>query len=185
METIKDIFQAFGPEYMTRFGDAMPGDHRKVINAIINCRTNHYGATIYTCGKCGQSHIIYRSCGNRHCPNCQHQKARQWLEKQMDRQLPGHHFMITFTVPQQIRRFIRSHQRLCYAALFRASADTMKKLATDPKHIGGDLPGFFGVLHTWGRQLQYHPISTISCPAAHYPKKTIYGTPQGSISTCR
>ena len=30
-------------------------------------------------------------------------------------------------------------------------------LATDAKHIGGDLPGFFGVLHTWGRQLQYHP----------------------------
>ncbi len=157
METIKDIFQAFGPEYMTRFGGAMPGDHRKVINAIINCRTHHYGATIYTCEKCGQSHIIYRSCGNRHCPTCQHHKARQWLDRQTKRQLPGHHFMITFTVPQQIRRFIRSHQRLCYAVLFRASADTMKKLATDPKYIGGDLPGFFGVLHTWGRQLQYHP----------------------------
>lgn len=157
METIKDIFQAFGPEYLTRFGDAIPGDHRKVINAIINCRTNHYGATIYTCEKCGQNHIIYRSCGNRHCPNCQHHKARQWLDRQTKGQLPGHHFMITFTVPQQIRRFIRSHQRLCYAAMFRASADTMKKLATDPKYIGGDLSGFFGVLHTWGRQLQFHP----------------------------
>ena len=157
MKTIKDIFQAFGPEYMTRFGDAMPGDHRKVINAIINCRTSQYGASIYTCEKCGQNHIIYRSCGNRHCPNCQHHKARQWLDRQTKRQLPGHHFMITFTVPQQIRRIIRSHQRLCYAALFRASADTMKKLAADPKYIGGDLPGFFGVLHTWGRQLQYHP----------------------------
>ncbi len=85
MKTIKDIFQAFGPEYMTRFGDAMPGDHRKVINAIINCRTSQYGATIYTCEKCGQNHIIYRSCGNRHCPNCQHHKARQWLEKQIKR----------------------------------------------------------------------------------------------------
>ena len=157
MQTIKEIFQAFGPEYMARFGDIMPRDHRKVIHAIINCRTNHYGATLYTCQTCGRNHIIYRSCGNRHCPNCQHHKARQWQERQIKRQLPGHHFMITFTVPQPLRRFIRSHQRICYAAMFRASADTIKKLATDPKYIGGNLPGFLGVLHTWGRQLQYHP----------------------------
>ena len=157
MKTIKEIFQVFGPEYMTRFGDAMPGDHRKVIHAIINCRTDHYGATIYTCEECGQNHIVYRSCGNRHCPNCQHHKARQWLDKQLKRQLPGHHFLITFTVPKQIRRIIRSNQRLCYSALFAASSDTMKKLANDPKYIGGDITGFFGVLHTWGRQLQYHP----------------------------
>lgn len=171
MNTIKEIFQAFGPEYMARFDSDMPGEHRKVINAIINCRTDHYGATIYTCEKCGQTHIVFRSCGNRHCPNCQHHKARQWLEKQIKRQLPGHHFMITFTVPQEIRRFIRSHQRLCYAALFRASSDTMKKLANDPKYIGGDLPGFFGVLHTWGRQLQYHPHIHYIVPGGALSKK--------------
>ncbi len=157
MKTIKEIFQVFGPEYMTRFGDTMPGDHRKVVNAIINCRTDHYGAILYACEECGQAHIVYRSCGNRHCPNCQHHKARQWLDKQLKKQLPGHHFMITFTVPQQVRRFFRSNQRLCYSALFAASSDTMKKLVSDPKYIGGDMPGFFGVLHTWSRQLQYHP----------------------------
>jgi hypothetical protein len=72
-------------------------------------------------------------------------------------QLPGHHFMITFTVPEQLRRFIRSNQRAAYAAMFTASSQTLKKLTPDPKYIGGDLPGFFGVLHTWGHQLQYHP----------------------------
>lgn len=90
-------------------------------------------------------------------PNCQHHKAHQCLEMQMKRQLPGHHFMITFTVPQQLRRFIRSNQRHGYSAMFKASSDTLKKLATDEKYIGGDLPGFFGVLHTWVRHLQYHP----------------------------
>lgn len=79
--------------------------------------------------------------------------------------------MITFTVPQEIRRFIRSHQRLCYAALFRASADAMKKLANNPKHIGGDMPGFFGVLHTWGRQLQYHPHIHYIVPGGALSKK--------------
>ena len=52
---------------------------------------------------------------------------------------------------------MRQHQRLAYAALFKASSDAIKKLAADPQRIGADLPGFFGVLHTWGRTLQYHP----------------------------
>jgi hypothetical protein len=135
----------------------MPFEHRKVIDAMINCRTEHCGIMIYQCEKCAERHIVYQSCGNRHCPNCQHHKTHQWLANQMQRQLPGHHFMITFTVPQQLRRFIRAHQRICYSALFKASSETMKKLAQDGKYIGADLPGFLGVLHTWGRQMAYHP----------------------------
>ena len=157
MTTIKDIFNTYGPEYVQRFGDAMPNVHHKVINAIINCRTEYYGTMIYKCEKCGQSHIVFRSCGNRHCPNCQHHKTQLWIEKQMNRQLPGHHFMVTFTIPQELHSFIRSNQRKCYSAMFKTSSKTLKKLSQDEKYIGGDLPGFFGVLHTWGRMLQYHP----------------------------
>ena len=69
----------------------------------------------------------------------------------------AHHFMLTFTVPEQLRPFIRGHQRLAYGALFEASAGAIKKLTPDPKYIGAHCPGFLGVLHTWGRQLQYHP----------------------------
>ena len=87
-------------------------------------------------------------CGNRHCPTCQNHKARQWLKKQLDRELPGHHFMVTFTVPSQLRRFMRSHQRIAYTALFAASSATLKKLSADEKFVGGDSPGFFGVLHS-------------------------------------
>jgi hypothetical protein len=65
--------------------------------------------------------------------------------------------MLTFTVPQSLREFVRSHQRIGYGALFEASAGALKKLAADPRYLGGDLAGFLGVLHTWGRQLQYHP----------------------------
>ena len=157
MMTINEIFQEYAPVYINRFGKTMPSDHRKVIHAMVKCRTSNCGTMIYQCEQCGQNHIVYQSCGNRHCPTCQHRKAHQWLLKQMKRQLPGHHFMITFTVPQNFRRFIRSHQRLCYSALFKASSETIKKLAADEKYIGGDLPGFLGVLHTWGRQLAYHP----------------------------
>ena len=157
MENVNNIFRAFGPEYIERFGDDLPGEHRKAMDAILKCRTQEAGIALYECEDCGHSHTMYRSCGNRHCPTCQHHKTREWLESQINRQLPGHHFMLTFTVPESLRRFIRSHQRLAYAALFKASAGAIKKLAADDKHIGGDLPGFFGVLHTWGRTLEYHP----------------------------
>lgn len=157
MGSINDIFRTYGPEYLDRYGESMPVEHKKVIDAICQCRTEINGSIIYQCEQCSQFHSVPRSCGNRHCPGCQHHKAQQWLERQRDRQLPGHHFMLTFTVPEPLRPFIRSHQRLAYAIMFETSAEAIKTLAKDPKHLGGDTPGFFGVLHTWGRQLQYHP----------------------------
>ncbi len=98
--------------------------------------------------------MVHRSCGNRHCPCCQQGKGHQWLERHRARQLPGEHFLLTFTVPEPLRPFLRRHQTIGYGALFAASAGAIKALAADPRHIGGDVPGFFGVLHTWGRTLQ-------------------------------
>lgn len=157
MGIINDLFRTYGPEYLRRYGDSLPAEHQKVIDAIIQCRTDVSGSVIYQCEDCGETHLVPRSCGNRHCPGCQHHKSQQWLEKQRERQLPGHHFLLTFTIPEPLRPFIRRHQRIAYSALFAASSEAMKTLAPDPRLSGGDIPGFFGVLHTWGRQLQYHP----------------------------
>lgn len=157
MGILNELFRTYGAEYLRRYEAHMPAEHQKVIDAIIQCRTEAYGSVIAQCEDCGEVHSFPRSCGNRHCPGCQHHKSQQWLATQMERQLPGHHFLLTFTVPEPIRPFIRRHQRLAYAALFAASAEAIKALAADSQYIGGDLPGFFGVLHTWGRQLQYHP----------------------------
>jgi DNA-directed RNA polymerase subunit RPC12/RpoP len=157
MDTVQSIFREYGPDYAEQFCGRMPADHLKVIEAIMNCRTPVFGMTVYECSECGNTHFIPRSCGNRHCPSCQHRKGLEWMDVQVKRQVPTHHFMITFTVPEEIRPFIRSHQRISYNALFKASSETMKKLAGDEKYIGGDTPGFFGVLHTWGRTLNYHP----------------------------
>jgi hypothetical protein len=157
MTPINEIFRTYGPQYLDRFAPDMPKSHPKAIQAIINCRTEACGLVLFQCEKCGQSHLSYRSCGNRHCPTCQYHKTQRWLDHQMNRQLPGHHFLITFTVPEQLRRFIRKNQRVAYSALFKTSSEAIKKLAPDKKYIGGDLPGFLGVLHTWGRTLEYHP----------------------------
>lgn len=170
MTTIKDIFTDFAPEYIERFSPRIPANHLKVIKAVLSCRTRDRGWTVYSCKTCGKTHTVFRSCGNRHCPTCQNHKTRDWLAAQCDRQMPGHHFMVTFTVPDTVRGAIRSHQRICYGAMFKASSYAIKKLSPDPKHIGGDLPGFFGVLHTWGRTLSYHPHIHYILPGGAYAK---------------
>ncbi len=156
MTTLRAIFTAFAPEYLERYPH-LPTSHRQVISAIQHCQSGHYGHSLYQCHTCEGQHRVHHSCGNRHCPQCQQHKTQQWLQHHLEKQLPGPHFLLTFTVPETLRPFIRSHQRLAYQAMFQASATALKRLATDERFIGTDLPGFTGVLHTWGRQLQYHP----------------------------
>jgi hypothetical protein len=190
MTSIHEIFTTFGPEYLQRYATKMPNTHRKVIDALIACRTEACGIAFYQCESCAEPQKFFRSCGNRHCPTCQSNKTQHWLESQIKRQLPGHHFLITFTVPQQLRSFMRQNQRLGYCALFKASSDAIKKLATDPKHIGADLPGFFGVLHTWGRTLQYHPHihyivsggAICSADRSWHPSRTDFFVPLQALS---
>jgi hypothetical protein len=156
MTTISDIVGAFAKEYLERFPN-LPLSHQKTLSAIQNCRSGHYGHSLYQCPSCDKQHRVNHSCGNRHCPQCQHHKTQQWLHKQLQKQLPGPYFLITFTVPETLRPFIRSHQHIAYQALFKASATALKRLAKDERFIGTAFPGFTGILHTWGRQLQYHP----------------------------
>jgi len=156
MTTLRDIFTAFAPESLER-SPTLPTAHRKVISAIQQCQSGHDGHSLSQCQRCGGHHRVNHSCGNRHCPQCQHHTTQQWLHQHLDKQLPGPHFLLTFTVPETLRPFIRSHQRLAYHAMFHASAHALTRLAADERFIGTDLPGCTGVLHTWGRQLQYHP----------------------------
>ncbi len=172
MTTIKEIFIDFSPEYIHKFSPQIPATHLKVINAILSCRTQDRGWTVYSCKSCGKVHKVFRSCGNRHCPACQNHKTRDWLAAQCRRQMPGHHFMVTFTVPGSLRGVIRSHQRVSYNAMFKASSYAIKRLSPDPRYLGGDLSGFFGVLHTWGRTLCYHPHIHFIVPGGAYDKHT-------------
>jgi hypothetical protein len=157
MPTVADVMRRYGPAYLEQFGAAMPVEHKKVLNAIMACRSDKLGMVFYECMSCGHWHVMGRSCGNRHCPTCQQDKTRAWLETQTDRLLPCPYFLLTFTVPAALRDVIRRHQRVAYAALFDASSEAIKDVAADPKHVGAARCGFFGVLHTWGRTLEYHP----------------------------
>ena len=134
----------------------MPSSHIKAFDDILKCRTPIMGGKVYYCAECKKYEYSYHSCGNRSCPKCQNDKAELWLEKNSKRLLSVNHFMVTFTLPAELRPFARSNQKLFYSILFRASSQTMAKLALDPKYVGGKL-GFIGILHTWSRTLIYHP----------------------------
>jgi Putative transposase/Transposase zinc-binding domain len=156
MTTIRDIFNAFAPESLER-SPHLPTSHHKVISAIQHCRSGHDGHRLSQCQSCGKHHRVNHSCGHRHCPQCQHHKTQQWLQHHLDKQLPGPHCLVTFTVPATLRPFFRSHQRLAYQAMFTASSQALTRLAQEERFIGTNLPGFTGILHTWGSQLQSHP----------------------------
>jgi hypothetical protein len=135
------------------------------MKAICLCRTGELGLCHYQCPDCEHSHFAKRSCGNRHCPQCQGQKAAHWLQRQLKTRLPCNYFMLTFTLPDKLRLFVEQNQQLAYSFMFDAAAYAIKKLSKDKRHIGCESTGFCTVLHTWGRQLQYHPHLHVIIPA--------------------
>jgi len=134
------------------------------MRAIEQCRTEVLGGHVYHCQECNEIQYSYHSCRDRHCPKCQNDNAQQWLEKQETLLLPTPYFLLTFTLPAGLRKVARSNQALIYNVIFRASAAATQLLAGDPRFVGGQI-GMIGVLHTWGRNLSFHPHVHYLVPA--------------------
>jgi putative transposase/transposase-like zinc-binding protein len=151
---IADIVRAAGPELCARL--AVLPSQKRALQAIQQCRTAALGGQVYGCMDCGKLQYSYHSCGNRHCPKCHGQQTERWLEKQRGRLLPCPYFLLTFTLPSELRALARSHQKLFYGLLLNAAAASIQKLCADPKWLGAQ-PALMGVLHTWTRAMLYHP----------------------------
>jgi len=151
------LLTRFGPQYLEQFGSAMPRRQLEVFSHILSCRTPALGGELFGCPDCAHYHYRYHSCNDRHCPLCGATDAEEWLERQRQRLLlPVPYFLVTFTVPDPLRSWIRSHPELGYGILFDASAQALQDLAAHPKRLGAQL-GMLGILHTWSRTLIYHP----------------------------
>jgi hypothetical protein len=161
---LADIFRRYGPAYREKYGQRMPPSHRKAMWAIEHCRTEALGGHVFHCDGCDETRYSYHSCRNRHCPKCQNDAGQQWLSRQQDLLLSVPYFMLTFTLPFGLRQVARRHQKCIYNLLFRTSAAAMQKLALDPRFVGGQI-GMVGVLHTWARDLSYHPHVHYLVPA--------------------
>ncbi|MGH9883416.1 MAG: IS91 family transposase [Pyrinomonadaceae bacterium] len=156
MLEVADIFRLHGPAYRAQFGNWMLPSHHRAMQDIERCRTESLGGQLYYCAQCDEQRYSYHSCKNRHCPKCQNEQANDWLQEQQSLLLPVTHFLITFTLPAELRALARSNQKTIYNLLFRTSSAALLQLAQDPRFVGARLD-MVGVLHTWTRQLLYHP----------------------------
>jgi hypothetical protein len=155
--SVHQLLRQLAPEYLERFGPSMPARHRQVLKKILSCRTPAMGGQLFRCPDCSGFHYRYHSCNDRHCPQCGGADAEDWLRRRKERLLlPVPYFLVTFTVPEALRRLIRSHQHITLDLLFTTSARALQDLAGNPRRLGAQL-GMLGVLHTWSRTLIFHP----------------------------
>src|SRR5947209_19499814 len=153
---VADIFRDHGPAWRAANAGHVSLDQLKVMSAIERCRTVALGGHVERCEKCSHTIIAYNSCRNRHCPKCQSAAAREWLAEREAELLPVPYFHVVFTLPAAIADIAYQNKDVIYGLLFKASSETMLRIAADPKHLGARI-GILSILHTWGSALTHHP----------------------------
>jgi Putative transposase/Transposase zinc-binding domain len=161
---VADIVRQTGNSFLEQQQAHLAWPHRKVLDAIVRCRTAVLGGHLDKCVRCGHQAISFNSCRNRHCPKCQGNARAKWLAARSAELLPVPYFHVVFTLPHELSALVLQNKRLLYDLLFSTSAASLLELARDPKHLGADI-GFLGVLHTWGQNLQVHPHVHYIVPA--------------------
>jgi hypothetical protein len=160
---LAEVLRRHWPAYEQKFRARLLPSHRRAVAAVLSCRTAALGGQLYRCD-CGQEHYAYHSCNHRACPRCGHADTTEWLNRQKRKLLPVPYFLITFTVPAQLRQLIRSNQMALYPLLLRESAAALQDVALQHKDLGAQI-GVMAVLQTWTRDLRYHPHVHCVVPA--------------------
>jgi hypothetical protein len=161
---VADIIRAASAAFFDGSCKWLTWFHVKVLTAILYCRTSALGGHVDACSRCGYQAISYNSCRNRHCPKCQSNARDRWLDARCRDLLPTRYVHVVFTLPHQLAPLALQNKREIYGLLFRASAETLIEVASNPKHLGAEI-GFFSILHTWNQQLLHHPHVHCVVPA--------------------
>ncbi len=164
MPRLADVVRRHGPAYLERFRASILPGHVRALRAIMQCRTPEMGGHLAECALCGREHLLFHSCRHRACPQCGHDATTRWLDRQRELLLPVPYFHVVFTIPEELRRLVRSHQLALLPVLFRAAFDSLAALCADPRFLGGRI-GALAVLHTWTRTLEWHPHIHMLVPA--------------------
>lgn len=148
-------------------------EQKHALHAIISCRTAACGEIEVFCPDCRETYWLAHSCGNRSCPKCQHHETFRWLQRQLKKQLPADYFLVTFTLPAELRVLARRFPKVVYNLLFSTASESLQQAASNPKFFGGAI-GFTGVLHTHSRRLDFHPHVHFVIPGVAFrPKQSL------------
>lgn len=153
---LADVVRRFGAPYVARYGQRMMPSQKKALADIAACCTRELGGRLYQCADCQDTFWRYHCCRNRACPKCHGTQTRQWLEARGAELLPCEYFHTVVTVPSELHRVFRRHQKALYGLLMQVAAKAVQELCAKKRHLGA-LPGILSVLHTWNGQLGYHP----------------------------
>jgi hypothetical protein len=153
---VAEIVRLHGAAYRDEVGETLSSVQKRALRDISACRTPFFGGHIYLCDHCQQKVFSYHSCRNRSCPKCHQDQTERWLEKQRSHLLPCSYFLVTFTLPSELRALARSHPKKIYGLLMKAASDALQKLARDSRYLGARI-GALAVLHTWTRAMLFHP----------------------------
>jgi hypothetical protein len=156
MVALVSIVEQFHDSLIAKYTNRLLPGHLNALQAIERCRTPESGELHVRCPECDQSEWRPLSCGHRSCPKCQNHEASRWLDRQQAKLLPVPYFMVTFTLPYELRPLAWYFQEKIYAILFACTSTTLKDFGLNPKHLGADM-GMTAVLHTQTRRLDYHP----------------------------
>jgi hypothetical protein len=151
---VADIFRAYGEAYWR--SHALSRGQTRVLRDIELCRTMAMGGHRDVCDTCGYEVPAYNSCRNRHCPKCQALAQARWIDERKARILPTQYFHVVFTLPAELRPLALRNREIVFNLIFAAASETLLDLARDPKRLGARI-GFTAVLHTWARDLRFHP----------------------------
>jgi len=166
---LASIIHQYKDAFIAKYGDTVLPGHLKAINAISNCRTPASGALYVGCSNCSHTEWEPLSCGHRSCPQCQNYEASQWIDRQQGKLLPVPYFLITFTLPYELRSLTFFNQRLMFSFLFLCVASTLKDFGLNPKKLGAEI-GMTMVLHTHSRKLDFHPHIHVVVPGGGVDK---------------
>jgi len=170
MILLSTLIETFEAEFLAQYQGAILPSHLKALGAMKNCRTSSSPQMLAECPECDHRVFVPHSCGHRSCPHCQHYESQQWLERQLQKQVPAEYFLLTFTLPKELRPLAWQHQRTLYDLMTRCSWETVKAFAQNDKSLQR-IPGAITVLHTHSRRLGYHPHVHLVMPAAAMDKE--------------
>jgi hypothetical protein len=156
MFAVAEIIRLHGAAFRAHVGDRLLPSQARVLRDLAACRTAYFGGHLTQCDHCDQQVFRYHSCGNRHCPTCHRPHTERWLETQRAQLLPCPYYLVTCTLPRDLRALAFAHQRVVYGVLMRSAAAALQRLAADPRYVGARI-GCLAVLHTWTRAMLYHP----------------------------
>lgn len=173
MMLLSSVITQFQDRFLSRYQATVLPGHLKALRAMALCRRDHGPHMLAQCSgqDCWQSTYIPHSCGHRNCPHCQNHESQQWIEKQQGKLLPSTYYLVTFTLPSQLRELAWKNQRVIYSLMFSAVQDVLKTFTKNDPKLGGTA-GFTAILHTHSRSLDFHPHIHVVIPAASINCKT-------------